>query len=390
MEARQVVNDFYPAQFRFLQDRIRYPAFVAGRGSGKTYAGARKALQWASKGGLGVIAGPNFPAVKQGPKPAFLGALKEAGLAYFENKNDAKVSIPRFDAEVQFAGLDNDTYLRGPNFRWGWIDELDFVSDPEMWRAFKAAIREGPNYQLFATSTPKGRRILYQEWEQEADDFHRLYRATSLDNPFMDSESYVKGLGYTGKFYEQEILAEFVAFEGMVWPMFLRSRNVQHIECDDWRAVLGVDVGTRNPTAILTARGDSDRRHIEREIYRAGMSSEEIITAITTEADRVRAETIYLDPSAAAYIETLQRHGYPAKKAENEVNFGIGVVATALVDGLTIDPSCINLVAEIESYHFPDNRTESDKPVKQFDHAVDALRYLCASEVNAARPQIYV
>ena len=153
---------------------------------------------------------------------------------------------------------------------------------------------------------------------------------------------------------------------------------------------MGVDIGTRNPTAILVARGDSDRRHIESEVYRGGMSSEEITSTIEAEADRVKAERIYLDPSAAAYIETLRRHGYPAEKAENDVTFGIGVVATAFAEGMTIDPSCVNLIAECEAYHYPENKTESDKPVKQFDHACDALRYAIASEAQAAKPQIWL
>lgn len=387
---KQVVNDFYPQQFRFLTDTIRYPAFVAGRGSGKTYTGARKALQWASKGGLGVIAGPNFPAVKMGPKPAFLKALDEAGVKYFENKNEAKLYIPRFRAEVQFAGLDNDTYLRGPNFCWGWIDELDFVSDAEMWRAFKAAVREGIDFQLFATSTPKGRRIIYGEWVEKNDDFHHLYKASSLDNPFMDAESYVQGLGYTGRFYDQEINAEFVGFEGLVWQEFNREHHVRTQDCDGWRSVFGVDIGTRNPTAILTVRGEPERRHVQQEVYRAGMTSEEITTTIEAEADRLRPDKIFLDPSAAAYIETLKRHGYPAEKAENDVSFGIGQVATAFAEGMTIDPSCVNLIAELESYHYPDNKTDSDKPVKQFDHLCDALRYAIASEAKVAKPRIWV
>jgi hypothetical protein len=398
--AREVVNTFYPAQYRFLTDGIRYPAFVAGRGSGKTFAGARKALAWAARGGLGVIAGPNFPAVKQGPKPAFLAALDEAGIGYAENKNEARVVIPRFAATVQFAGLDNDTYLRGPNFRWGWIDELDYVTDPELWRAFKATVRAGDDYQLFATSTPKGRRIVYQEWERDADDFHRMYRASSLDNRFMDTASYVAGLGYTGKFYRQEILAEFVAFEGMVYGIFTRTDHVAVVACDGWRAVLGVDIGSRHPTAILTVRGEPERRHVEAEVYRAGMDSEEILAAVIAEAERVRPETIFLDPSAKAYIDALRKRGYPAKLAVNEVLFGIGEVASALAtatpDGtpkppvLSIAPSCVNLIAELESYHWPESKGERDAPVKEFDHAVDALRYAIASEANAPRPMIYV
>lgn len=378
MEALEVHNDFYPQQFAFLRDAIRYPAFIAGRGSGKTYTGARKALQWAAKGGLGVIAGPNFPAVKQGPKPAFFAALKEAGIAYFENKNDAKVYIPRFDAEVQFAGLDNDTYLRGPNFRWGWIDELDFVADPEMWRAFKAAVREGPAYQLFATSTPKGRRIIYREWEQEADDFHRFYRATSLDNPFMDAASYVQGLGYSGRFYDQEILAQFVGFEGLVYPGFDRSRHVKTVDTEGWSAILGVDAGTRNPSTIITIRHVGDARHQEREFYQRGLGSDALKAAVREEADRVgRALTsIEVDPSAAGLIIDLELLGYPVNKANNNVTDGIREVTTALDHGLTVDPSCIHTIDEYESYAYPDStKREDDKPVKQNDHCMDASRY---------------
>ena len=41
-----------------------------------------------------------------------------------------------------------------------------------------------------------------------------------------------------------------------------------------------------------------------------------------------------------------------------------------------MDAACANLIAEFESYRYPDGtRSESDKPVKDNDHALDALRY---------------
>jgi phage terminase large subunit len=257
------------------------------------------------------------------------------------------------------------------------------------WLVVKGRVRVGFNPQAWLTCTPKGRNYVWEEWERDADPNHPLYRVRTDENPELP-DGYAESLGYTGVFADQELAGEFVAFEGLVWPGFSRSRHVQSIDCTDWRAILGVDVGTRNPTAILTARGEPERRHIEREVYRAGMSSEEIVETIEAEADRVKPDTIFLDPSAAAYIETLRRHGYPAEKAENDVTFGIGQVATAFAEGMTIDPSCVNLMAELESYHYPDNKTESDKPVKQFDHACDALRYIIASEANVQRPRIWL
>jgi phage terminase large subunit len=121
------------------------------------------------------------------------------------------------------------------------------------------------------------------------------------------------------------------------------------------------------------------------------MDADEIIAAIAAEADRTRPDKIFLDPSAKAYIDALRKRGYPAEKAINEVKFGIGEVASALAadDGLTIDPSCVNLITEFESYHYPQNKTESDTPVKMLDHALDALRYAIASESNVKRARIW-
>jgi hypothetical protein len=69
----------YPQQFAFLNDQRRYPAFIGGRNSGKTFTGAYKAFERMSRGGLGIVAGPSFPAMKLGPKPQLLKALDAAG-----------------------------------------------------------------------------------------------------------------------------------------------------------------------------------------------------------------------------------------------------------------------------------------------------------------------
>jgi hypothetical protein len=43
----------------------------------------------------------------------------------------------------------------------------------------------------------------------------------------------------------------------------------------------------------------------------------------------------------------------------------------------TIDPECTNLIEEFGMYAFAENaRIETDKPVKEYDHSMDALRYV--------------
>lgn len=376
--------ELYGIQHDYVFDESRYVAFVGGRNSGKTFAGSWKAIIAAQSGGLGIIAAPDFPMLEFGAKRAFIARLDEIGVPYSVASQRGVVTIPRWNAEVRFATLENESRVRGPNYRWGWVDEVEYLSSRYVWSALKGAIREGVNPRLFVTTTPKGRRLVYDEWVIDATADHRLYRATTRDNPYIDSERYIKGLGYSGRYLQQEVEAEFVGFDGLVYPSFSRFEHVADIDCEGWRTVLAVDVGTRNPTCILTMRYASDGRiHVEREVYRRGMSSDEIVEAIESEYVRANPDAVLLDPSANDYILALNRRGYPARKANNDVTYGIGLVTTALADGMTISPSCVNLISEIESYHFPDNHGRDDKPVKENDHAMDALRYGIATEAGA-------
>lgn len=378
----------YDVQDDFIFDDRRYVAFVGGRNSGKTYAGSIKAMACARNGGLGVIAAPDFPMLEHGAKRQFIERLTEAGVRYFLNNQKGVLTIPAWNAEILFATLETESRVRGPNFAWGWVDEVEYLTDRNIWKALKGAIRAGDKPQLFATSTPKGRRLIYNEWVVTGGDDHALYRATTHDNPFIDADDYISGLGYSGVFFDQEINAEFVTFEGLVYPKFDRDRNIGAPDVEGWRTVLAVDVGTRNPTAILVIRAGADvERHVESEVYRRGMSSDEITEAVAAAADRHNPERIWLDPSAASYILSLSKLGYPVEKANNDISYGIGIVTTAIAEGMTIDPSCINLIAELESYRYPDGKIETDKPVKENDHAADALRYGLAGLEN--RPVDY-
>lgn len=390
MQPQEIVHKAYRAQGQFLADQSRYVAFVAGRNAGKTFAGSVKAYANVQRhGGLGIIAAPDFPMLEFGAKRAFLERLRECREPHEVHQQRGVVTIPRWDAEVRFATLETEGRVRGPNYAWGWVDEVEYVTDRAIWQALKGAIRDGQAPQLFVTTTPKGRRLVWDEWVQHATPHHALYKATTRDNPFIDAADYIAGLGYTGRFLQQEIEAEFVAFEGLVFPEWSRER-VRQVDCEGWRTVLGVDVGTRNPTCVLTVRRAGDgRTHIERELYRRNMGAADVVAAIQAEADRTGPEAIYIDPSAAGYVVDLERAGYPVVKADNDRKRGVQLMATALADGLTVDPSCVNLVDEIEAWHYPEGKRESDDPVKEFDHAMDAWRYAVVGLAGNSVPGIW-
>ncbi len=369
------VISLFPRQRRFVEDRRRYPAAIGGIGSGKTFVGSVKTVSRLPRPELGLVCAPTYPMLRDATQRTFFDMLRDLAIPFTFNKTDNHLTIPSTGHEILFRSLDDPDRMRGPNVAYAWIDEAAYIT-AEAARIVKGRVRVGDFPQMWITTTPKGRNWIYREWVVDADERHVLYRFRTDENVTLDPD-FVPSLGYEGRFAEQEIGGEFVSFDGLVYPHFDRSKRERAVDTTGWRTILGVDVGARNPTAILTLKiaGD-DRMHVEREYWRRGMSSSEITDAIKHEADTTMPDEIFIDPSAAAYIDELLAAGYPVTKADNDVLVGIQRVTAAIADGLTVDPSCIQTLAEFEQYQYPDEgKSGGDKPIKQNDHCLDALRY---------------
>jgi phage terminase large subunit len=378
----------FPRQMRFVRDTRPYPAYVGGIGSGKSFAGAAKVVSRINRKELGMIAAPTYPMLRDATRRTLLEMFDLFGIPYDLHKSENIITIPNSGHEILCRSLDNPDTLRGPNLDYAWIDEGGLI-DREGWRVVKGRVRTGSNPQAWITTTPKGRNYLWEEWERdgtgnELDPTHPLYRVRTTENYHLP-EGWAEGLGYTDEFYSQEIGGEFVAFEGLVYAGFNRAA-VKSVDCDGWRTILGVDIGARNPTAVVTVRVNGlGHVHIEREFYQRNLDSDGITDAIIDTMQSSGAEVAYADPSAKAYIDSWQKRGLKVKPANNDVTRGIGIVKSALADGMTIDPSCVNTISEFESYVWADNA--KDQPVKQNDHALDALRYALVGE---AAPKVRI
>ena len=92
----------------------------------------------------------------------------------------------------------------------------------------------------------------------------------------------------------------------------------------------------------------------------------------------IEIEGIILDPSAASFKAELKKRGYYVKKAKNDVENGIRFVGSLLKQGkITFMDCCENTIKEFASYIWDEKAAErgEDKPVKEHDHAMDAVRY---------------
>lgn len=224
------------------------------------------------------------------------------------------------------------------------------------------------------------------------------------DNPTLPG-SYIESLKreYSGLWYRRFILGEWVIAEGSIYDMYDPDRHVRDtLPVDDGgrtdigRWILAIDYGTVNPFSALLMGVDTERRDIwvaaeyrhdsraaKRQLTDAEYSAELRRWLVSTMGGRADApaqlEAVVVDPSAASFLAQLHRDNWGrVRGADNTVDDGIREVASLLgADRLKIHTDCSGLLDELPGYAWDPKAAlkGEEKPIKEDDHSVDALRY---------------
>ena len=170
---------------------------------------------------------------------------------------------------------------------------------------------------------------------------------------------------------------EWAAAEGAIWH--LPDDQVRaHGDTRFHRVVAGLDWGFVHPLACeVVGQTGSGRLAVVAEVYAQGRLVRDVIPALHELREKHHISVFYADPSEPAYILECQQAGLPVVPANNDVDPGIQAVATAIVKGMTVDPSCQGLLGEIPGYTWAPARGGGwkEEPIKINDDACDALRY---------------
>lgn len=194
---------------------------------------------------------------------------------------------------------------------------------------------------------------------------------------------------YSGVFYQRYILGLWVVAEGIIYDMFSAAKHIVDSVATNESAkyYVSCDYGTQNATVfLLWQRGADGKWYCIDEYYYSGRdeSTQKTDNAYANDLAEFiggrRIEAIIIDPSAASFIALLRERGYTVKKARNDVLDGIRYVSTQLnLEKIAFHSRCQNTIMEFGSYIWDAKACErgEDKPIKQHDHAMDAVRYFC-------------
>lgn len=212
---------------------------------------------------------------------------------------------------------------------------------------------------------------------------------------------------YTGVFYDRFIRGEWVVASGLIYDCFSTARNVPTALPETAGSYyVSCDYGTQNATVFLLWQQErtGDRWVCLREYYFSGREAQktgrggqktdgQLADDLSRWLDGVRPRAIIVDPAAASFIAELRQRGFPVQAADNDVLDGIRETAKRIQAGtLLFSPACVKTIEEFGGYIWDEKAAQhgEDKPVKENDHCMDAVRYfvytwLCRQVVSVGR-----
>lgn len=241
--------------------------------------------------------------------------------------------------------------------------------------------------RLILTSTPNGFNHFYDKYNEALNnDMWFVSHATSYDNPYNDEEELNRLRKEKDQdVFAQEYLADFRKIQGLVYKDFNRDIHVYDDTAVFSKRVLlsGIDWGFTNPLAMLKIYVDGDGVFfVDDEYYQTGKTTEEAIEYLKT----WNPQYTYPDPAEPDRCEILRRSGFYVKDVNKSIKVGIDKVRELIRNRrLFIHKRCVNTINEIESYRY-DEKLSKEEPVKENDHAMDALRYALFMYSDVAKP----
>lgn len=367
--------------------------------SGKTVSMSLSFVMWAMSSFDGqnfAMCGKTIGSFRRNVLSVLIPMLKSRGYQADYHRSDNLLVIRRGETENDFyifGGKDESSQdlIQGITLAGVFFDEVALMPESFVNQATGRCSVDGSKYWF--NCNPDGPYHWFKTgWIDKAREKNVIYLHFTMDDNLSLSEK-IKARyrrQYTGVFFKRYILGLWCMAEGVIYDMFDEDRHVRTMlsffhKLIDKRRYVSIDYGTQNATAMLLwNKGIDGIWYCIREYYYSGRTEgkqktdAEYADDLDSWLEGTNIKAVIVDPSAASFIAELRKKGYKVLKAKNDVEDGIREVGTALNLGrIMFASSCVNTRKEFASYVWDEKAAQrgEDKPIKQNDHAMDAVRY---------------
>ncbi|MEA4805095.1 PBSX family phage terminase large subunit [Acetobacterium wieringae] len=325
--------------------------------------------------------------------------LNVSHLWYFSKSPIEATYLPT-GQKILFRGLDDPMSITSITVEkgflcWCWFEEAFQVMDEDAFNKVDMSIRgELPdNYfkQITLTFNPWSEKHWLKKRFFDNPDKNTLALTTNyLCNEFLGDDDigiFEEMKEKNKRRYSIEGMGDWGIAEGLVYD------NFQELEFDTSEiskrpgieSLFGLDFGyTNDPTAFIASLVDREKKEIFifDEIYKKALTNKDIFNEINYKG--YAKEKITADGAEPKSIEELKRLGLKrisaARKGPDSVMFGIQKLQDYAI---YIHPRCENTIVEFSNYVW-DNKNGQvlNKPIDDYNHLLDALRYATENMEN--------
>lgn len=373
--------------------------------SGKTIAMLVKWLRYVSEGpkGLLVITGVSKDTIYDNILRDMFDTLDEEDYSYNRQTGDLRI----FDRSIKVIGAKDEgseKYLRGKTLAGAYCDELSLMPEKFFKQLLNRLSIKGS--KLYGTTNPDSPyHYLYTEYIDDKDKIEsgmvKVYHFELDDNPSLDEEykTFVRN-AYKGFWYLRMIEGKWVVAEGAIYDMWDEKLNTFTDEdipatlYNNSQRYISIDFGAVNPTVYVDIYDDGDTMWIVNEYYhdskkKGSKEVSQYIEDLIKFIDGKNPRAIIVDPSAEVFKISARAKGIRVKDADNSVLEGIRMTSTLIGNRkLKVHKkNCPKFLEEVGGYVWDEKAALSgvEKPIKEKDHVLDAVRYFCKTIIKPRR-----
>lgn len=303
-----------------------------------------------------------------------------------------------------FGGKDESSYalIQGRTLAGVLLDEVALMPRSFVEQALARCSVEGSKF-WFNCNPGAPTHWFNTEWIKQPKKHNALHLHFTLDDNPSLSERVKKRYEstYSGVFYQRYIKGLWVAAEGLIYDAFEEARHVlkQPVETHG-EYYVSSDYGTQNATVFLLWQQEknSERWICLKEYYYSGRENMrqktvgEYVDDLIVWLEGIVPNRIIIDPSATPLKAELRKRGLQTRDADNDVKDGIADVSSMLKnDRIAFDASCKKTLEEFGAYMWDPKAADrgEDAPIKEHDHAMDAIRYFVRTQHLARAKKKY-
>lgn len=369
---------------KILRLKKRIKIIQGGTSAGKTYGILPILINKATKEKLEIsVVSESIPHLRRGALKDFIKIMQETNrwIDPHFNKSLLKYTFAN-GSFIEFFSVDQPDKLRGARRDILYINEannVDFESYNQL------AIRTSK--EVFIDYNPTHEFWAHNELIPDKDS--EFIILTYKDNEAL-SENIVteiekarekaKTSSYWENWWNVYGLGQIGSLEGVI---FSNWKQIDSIPKDARLIGLGCDFGyTNDPTAIIQVYTWNGKRILNEICYRTQMVNGDIGRMLPNDV------ITYADSAEPKSIEEIKRTGAYIKgvtKGRDSINFGIQIMQD---QEYLVTTQSTNLIKELRYYSWDKDKNGKvlNKPIDNFNHAIDAVRYHEMESIGLAQP----